>query len=197
MMWAQLTYSRRNRMSRRVGNLIPVLMVLGVLVADAPSAHAQDGFKLGYTDVGPVIGLGGIGSATVSIGGRLEFGVADLPDLGKGVLGVEVSIDHYSYNAFNYGFSYTPLGATANYHFHLENAKFDPFVGLGLGDLIFSAPSSCPTGCSYNASGIYFIGRLGMRYFVSPKLALYGDVGSGSGAGALHVGVTFKLKDGK
>jgi hypothetical protein len=31
-----------------------------------------------------------------------------------------------------------------------------------------------------------------VRYFWQPKLALYADVGSG--AGALHVGVMFKIK---
>jgi hypothetical protein len=36
------------------------------------------------------------------------------------------------------------------------------------------------------------IGRLGLRYFMQPNLALYADVGSG--AGALHLGVMFKLK---
>jgi hypothetical protein len=34
----------------------------------------------------------------------------------------------------------------------------------------------------------------GLRYFVKPNLALYGDVGSG--AGALHVGMMFSLQGG-
>ncbi|MGH7696545.1 MAG: hypothetical protein ACRENH_16275 [Gemmatimonadaceae bacterium] len=45
-------------------------------------------------------------------------------------------------------------------------------------------------GGSYD-SGIYVVGRLGMRYFMSDKMALYGDVGAG--AAALNVGLTFRL----
>ena len=74
----------------------------------------------------------------------------------------------------------------------MENKKFDPFIGLGLGYYIVTEPSGYP-GSSYN-SGIYFIGTLGMRYFLSENMAFYAD--AGAGAGALHVGLSFKLKGG-
>lgn len=179
-------------MMRRVIRVVSVLSVL--MLAAASQARAQ-GFGVGYTDIGPVIGLGSIGDAGVSIGGRFEYGIKDLPDLGNGVLSFSASVDHYSYNLYGYGWSYTPIGAAISYHFHLDNRKIDPFIGLGLGDYIVTLPAcgNVP-GCSGN-SGVYFIGRLGLRYFMAPSVALYGDVGAG--AGALHVGLMFKLKDGK
>jgi hypothetical protein len=176
--------------------LTRVAIAVGVLMfAAASAANAQTtGFNPGYLDIGPVIGLGGIGSASVSIGGRLEYGIEQLPNLGNGVLSFAASVDHYSYNAFcdGCGFSYTPIGATINYHFHLDNRQWDPFAGVGLGDYIVTSPASCPS-CSFN-SGVYFIVRGGIRYFLAPSLALYADVGSGTGT--LHVGVMFKLSGG-
>jgi hypothetical protein len=153
----------------------------------APTARA---FGVGQTDIGPVVGLGGIGAASFAIGGRFERGIRTLPSLNDGVLGIGVSADWYHYSesfiGTDYDFTYIPVAATANYHFNLENKKLDPFVGLGLGYLIVNTPY----GGSYS-SGIYAVGRLGMRYFMSPKMALYGDVGAG--AAALNVGVMFKM----
>ena len=66
----------------------------------------------------------------------------------------------------------------------------DAIMQLGLG---FWGVST-NFGGSYN-SGVYFIGRAGMRYFVGPRLALYGDVGAG--AATLNTGVTFGFGGGK
>lgn len=169
------------------------LLAVAALLAAAPSqASAQ--VKLGYTDVGAVVGLGGLGSASLSIGGRFERIFKALPDLGNGLLGIGVAADVYSWSAGAAKYRYIPIGATANYHFKLDpKNKLDLFLGAGLG---FQSVS-----CSYNgsgnlcggySSGVYFIGRGGGRYFLKPNLALYGDVGTG--AATLNAGLTFKLK---
>jgi hypothetical protein len=171
--------------------ILAICVASGLMLAGATKASAQPmGFGVGYFDVGPVLGLGGVGDASVSIGGRAEYGFKALPDLGNGVLSFGVGVDHYSYNQFNFGFSYTPISATVNYHFHLDNRAVDPFIGVGLGDYIVTEPSNCP-GCSFN-SGIYIVGRIGVRYFITPSIAAYAD--AGAGAGSLHVGLMFKLK---
>jgi hypothetical protein len=165
------------------------LTMLASVPAVAQSTTSTDrAFKVGQTDVGPTLGLGGLGAASFAIGGRFERGIRTLPDLGDGVLGIGFSADWYNYNeayvGSDYDFTYIPIAATANYHFNVTNKKFDPFLGLGLGYLIVDTPY---TG-SYD-SGIYVVGRAGMRYFMTPKMALYGDVGAG--AAALNVGVTW------
>ena len=169
-------------------------------LAGASKASAQDsGFGVGFTDVGPVVGLGGISGAGAGFGGRFETGLKALPDLGNGVLGLGVAVDWFNYSnnvqgLGNFSFSYIPVSATVNYHFHLDNKKIDPFVGVGLGDL-FLHTSCSGNACGGESSGIYFVGHAGIRYFVQPKIALYAD--AGSGYGSLHVGVMFKVSDGK
>lgn len=164
--------------------------------AQAPgSAGTNSLFRSGYTDIGPTIGLGGIGSAGMAIGGRFERAIKQLPNLGNGALGIQASVDFWNYNntyvGKDYDFRYINLGVTANYHFNVKsNPKIDPFLGLGLGN------SSVSTDWAGDySSGIYFIGRAGIRYFYKPRLALYAD--AGAGASTLNLGVTFGLGAGK
>jgi len=178
-------------------------MLVAVILAGASTARAQiaapkpaapasgDGFTVGYTDFGPVIGLGAIDGADISVGGRFEHAFKELPNAGNGVLAFGASVDFYRYDLSPFGsFTYTPIGGFVNYHFRLQNTKIDPFAGVGLGNYVVTTPVNC-TGCSYN-SGVYLIAHGGVRYFYRPNLAFYADVGAY--AGALHVGVMFKPK---
>src|SRR5262245_29753993 len=186
-------------------SLLSAASAVAVLVLNAPAVSAQarpaapQNFGMGYTDVGPTVGLGGLGSASAAFGGRFERAVKPLPDLANGVLGIQAAVDYYSWSSgtiggYNWSYKYIPVGVTANYHFALEDKRFDPFVGLGLGYNVVSCSWSGPTignnDCGYN-SGIYFIGRAGARYFFSPKMAFYGDVGAG--AATLNLGLMFRL----
>lgn len=185
---------------RRVSKVLTAAACVALLTQSA-AAQAKGGpgnFHVGYTDIGPVLGLGSVGGANMAIGGRFEHALQTLPSMGNGILGIEVGADYYSwsYAAFSYSWSvkYLPIGVTANYHFRVTEPKLDPFVGLGLGyDVVscsFSGPGSAGGGCGYD-SGIYLIARGGLRYFFSPSMALYGDVGAG--AATLNVGLMFKM----
>ncbi len=179
-----------------MGQVIRAVVVAAVLVAVGSSgALAQKsggGFREGSTDIGPVVGLGGIGG-TVSFGGRFERAIKRLRNLGDGVVALQLSADYYSYSnkigTVGYNFKYIPISATANYHIKVNDSKFDPFVGAGLGYL---AVSSSFNGTGYsNGSGIYFVGRAGLRYYMANGVALYGDVGAG--AATLNAGVMFRM----
>ena len=181
---------------------IRVLAVAAVLAAVGTSGavaqkKAGGGFREGSTDIGPVVGLGGIGSAGLSLGGRFERAIKRLPNLGDGVLALQLSADYYSYSntisTVGYSFKYIPIGATANYHIKVNDTKFDPFIGAGLGYLVVSS-SFNGTGFS-NGSGIYFVGRAGLRYYMTNGVALYGDVGAG--AATLNAGVMFRMSGSK
>lgn len=170
------------------------------MISQSATAQARGGagnFHAGYTDIGPVIGLGGIGGASLAIGGRFEHGIQSLPSLANGTLGIQVGLDYWSWSRvverpagvfFSERITYLPIGATFNYHFKLDEPKLDPFVGLGLGyDII-----NCSGSIACDNSGLYLIARGGIRYFMSPSLALYGDVGAG--AAALNLGLMFKMQ---
>jgi hypothetical protein len=180
--------------------LVSGLSLAGASMASAQGAAAEDkGFSVGTTDVGPVIGVGGLAGAGAGFGGRFETAFKDLPNA-RGVLGLGVAVDYFHYsNDFggglgNFSFSYIPISVTVNYHFRLDNKKIDPFAGAGLGDLIVN--TSCSgIFCGNSSSGVYFVGHVGIRYFFRPTMSLFAD--AGSGYGNLHVGVMFKLKEGE
>jgi hypothetical protein len=167
-----------------------VALIASTVSAQSPASSAGvRNFDVGYTAIGPVIGLGGIGSASLAFGGRFERAVKALPDLGNGILGIGVDADFYQYSNGGASLTYIPVGVSANYHFRLDNAKWDPFLGLGIG---YSMVSISGGGASYSAtSGVYAIARGGVRYFWSNRSAL--QVDAGAGAAALSVGVIFKL----
>jgi len=148
--------------------------------------------KKGYSDIGFVVGLGNIGDAGLSFGGRYENVFKRLPDLGNGFLGIGISADVYSFSRSRGNVRYIPVGATMNYHFNLDPSnKLDLFLGAGLGFQSISCSNFDTRDCGYN-SGLYVIGRAGGRYFLKPNLALYGDLGAG--AATINLGLTFKLK---
>ena len=165
------------------------------LVGQSAAAQARGGsgsFNANYTDIGPVIGLGGLGDANVSFGGRFEHAIKALPDLGNGILGIEVGFDYWSYSNSFASVKYMPFGVTANYHFRVQDEpKIDPFVGLGLGYEIINCSNTVGS-FHCNNSDLYFIGRAGARYFFAPNMAFYGDVGAG--AATLNLGIMFKIQ---
>jgi len=178
--------------------IVGLAVVAGLgLVAQAAVAQtagarpaAAQGFGAGYMDIGPTVGFGSIAGANLAFGARFEKFVRPLPTLGNGMLGIQVGATFYSYSNPYFKYKYIPIGATANYHFRLADPKIDPFLGLGLGFQIVTCSASAGYTCG--GSALYFIGRAGVRYFFSPKMALYAD--AGAGGAALNVGVMFKLK---
>ena len=156
------------------------------------SAAAQDGFKPGYMDIGPTLGFGNLGHASTAFGARFEKGIKELPSMGNGVLGIQVGLNYYSWNYFSANSKFIVISGTANYHFKLDDKKWDPFIGLGLA---YSSIS-----CSYPGSGVDYCegsaldlaARGGVRYFFSPSMSGYADVGAGGAT--LNLGVMFKLQ---
>ena len=184
---------------RRAGAFVTACACVTVL-ANSASAQVRatgSGFAMGYTDIGPTVGLGGLNGANLAFGGRFEHAIKALPEMGNGLLGIQVAASYYSWSSsfvgYSWSYKYIPIGVTANYHFKMSEPKFDPFVGLGLGYNIVSCDftGAGSTDCGYS-SGIYAIGRAGARYFFSPSMAAYGDVGAGGAT--LNVGLMFKLR---
>lgn len=176
---------------------LAALLIGGLTLAVAPAADAQGGFGAKSARIGPVIGLGGIGDAGISWGGRFEKGIKALPNLGDGILSFMLSVDYYSFGCDNaicgpsndFNFRYIPFSGTINYHINTKSDKWDAFVGAGLGYLSFSSSYTGPGDIS--GSGIYFVGRLGGSYAIAKAIQLYADIGAG--AATLNAGVMFLL----
>jgi outer membrane protein W len=197
----------RRTLSSSASKLLAAVVCVAVTTqsAAAQAKGSTPAFSMGYTDIGPTVGLGGLGGASAAFGGRFEHAIKALPDMGNGMLGIQAAVEYYSWSssASGAGFTYTssikyiPVGVTANYHFNIaDQPKFDPFVGLGLGYNIVSCSYSSNFGSSFNgncgySSGVYVIARAGARYFFAPKMAGYADVGAGGAT--LNVGLMFKL----
>ncbi len=190
------------RVSQRALKMLVAVACLATISQPA-AAQARGGvgsFHPGYSDIGPIIGLGGINGASIAIGGRFEHGIQSLPSMANGTLGFQLGLDYWSWSRivegppgvfYTWRITYLPIGATFNYHFKLDEPKLDPFVGLGLGYDIVNCSGGVSGACGYD-SGLYLIARGGIRYFMNPGMALYGDVGAG--AAALNVGLMFKLQ---
>jgi hypothetical protein len=186
---------------RSLGDVVRLIALASIVGTSA--AQAQGGVSLGYTDLGAVIGLGGLGGANVAFGGRFERVFKALPDMADGLLGLQVGVDwwswDYAYFAGNRArVSYVPIGVTANYHFKVQDRKFDPFLGVGLGYEIVNVNASCvylgQDYCRSYSSDLYVIIKGGIRYFMSSSTALYADVGAG--AATLNVGAVFRMQGG-
>lgn len=165
----------------------------GVSQTAEAQAKPAGGFTLGYTDIGPTLGLGNTGGS-MAFGGRFEHAIKALPSMNNGTLGINASFDYYSYNSAFFNYSYIPIGVTANYHFKLTDTRIDPFIGAGLGYQIISCDYDGPGGNigGCNNSALYFIGRVGARYFFKPNMAAYAD--AGAGAATLSLGLMFKIQ---
>src|SRR5262244_2839984 len=79
---------RRMTMRRMAAQVSTLALATACLAAAAAPAAAQAkgaaNFSMGYTDIGPVVGVGGINGASASFGGRFEHAIKPLPDLGNG-----------------------------------------------------------------------------------------------------------------
>ncbi len=104
--------------------IIPVLVFLLL----PTSAKAQ--FQEGGNYLGPSIGLSFLGSSP-EFGLNYERGV-NLKDIGTVGFGGIFRYWHYSESFYGGEWGYTNIliGAQGNYHFVLNDSKFDPWLGL-------------------------------------------------------------------
>ena len=63
-------------------------------LAGASAARAQL-FGPGYTDIGPIVGFGGLSGASLALGGRFEHGIKKLPDVGNGTIAIQIGVDYF------------------------------------------------------------------------------------------------------
>ena len=169
--------------------LAAVIVVAFLLIPSKSNAQ----FEAGKSYAGPSLGFHFHGS-TVIIGGNYEYGM-EIKDFGN--IGIGGIVRYYSYDAGLWSYSDILLGGQANYHFKMSNKKLDPWAGILLDYDIGSTDYSGPYSAWFvePSYGGFFLGlHGGMRYWISPSMALCGRVSFGSYSyGTLDLGVDFKF----
>jgi hypothetical protein len=175
-----------------------VIIVSSLMLGTKVSAQ----YEVSQHYLGPCLGLSFLGS-TFQPGLNYEYSLS-AKSIGldaSGKLGVGGIFRYWGYSE-NFGagkwkYSNVLLGAQGNYHFHVSDSKWDPYLGLVLA-LDVASTSWDGVKDSYwsdkSAGGLWLALQGGVRYFLSPKLALTGRFGFGTlSYGALEIGVDFKL----
>ena len=165
---------------------------LGLLLTG--QALAQQ-FETGVYYAGPRIWVGNLNGA-VAIGGQVERGFTEPGRYGPGIITGGAGIDWYSwsfdYPFGSYDYTVVPVQVFSHYHFIVNsNRRFDPYAGLAF---VYSHVSATWKGTgvgsgSVSASGSDIAGEAGLRYFISQKFAVQGQLGFGYGT--LGLGATW------
>ncbi len=172
---------------------LAVILMLAAIVCMTSTVTAQ--YEMSKSYLGPRLGIG-VNGSSLAFGAGYEYGLTKEISIGG-----LVDYYQYTYDAFaGYGgkYTYIVIGAQGNYHFGPTlkwDSKLDPFAGIVLGyeSISWKWDNSAYNGYGWSAaaSGIVFGGQAGIRYFLSPNLALYGQVGFG--ITYLKAGVDFKF----
>ncbi len=159
-------------------------------------------FKKGDKIAGAKIALGAVYGASFGIVGDFEYGFQnDFLNLGDkpATLGFGGSFGYSSYTSNFSGGSWTYtniiLTASAYYHVDVFNVdKLDTYIKAGLGFNFGGVTYSGAYSGLYSEPSVGFLtleSGLGARYYVSDKLAVSGEIGTGMGV--LRIGVDFRL----
>ncbi len=167
------------------------LLAFAVLMPSRASAQ----FTNGSIYLGPELGLGlGYGGGIV-LGGMIESPITNPGTVGSGRLAIAARIDYYSYSVPDFSYSWIPIGVYCDYHFVINDPKWDLFAGLGLGYVIvsesYSGPDAGLFNYAYGGSTVFIAVQVGARYFFSPNMALRAEWGLGYLP--LGIGIDFKI----
>lgn len=182
--------------------IVERIFLIAVLFLYIPQTiNAQ--YEVGKNYTGPAIGLSFLGSS-VQLGINYERSL-DLNLIGingPGKLGIGGIFRYWSYSSGyfkgNWNYSNFLLGAQGNYHFDLADKRFDPWLGLvlaiNIGSVSWDGPAKAAWYVEPSAGGFWIGFHAGLRYWLSPTLAVNTRIGFGTlSYGALDIGVDFKF----
>jgi hypothetical protein len=169
------------------------VILFSVISLFVVSANAQDIFQKGTSVLNLGVGLG----SHIPVEASFEYGVADKLINGEnGSIGIGGYLAYYSYsNSYTGGkwnYSDIVLGARGAFHYQFVE-KLDTYAGLMLGyDIVSSKWKGDGVAIgSASASALALSAFLGARYYFTPKVAAYGELGYG--IANLSVGVALKF----
>lgn len=172
--------------------VVSVIIALGLITS---TANAQ--YTAGGNYLGPSIGFAFLGS-TPDFGASYEYGI-NMENFGLVGIGGIFRYWGYSDSYFEGQWKYTNvlIGVQGNYHFVVSNNKWDPYAGLVLAYDAGSVSWSGPSGYNYSSptyGGMWLAAQGGLRYWISPTVAITGRIGFGTlSYSGLDFGVDFKF----
>jgi len=182
--------------------LFMLMLVVAQVSAEDTTSTGTPYFKKGDIIVGGKLALGSVYGANVGYVAGVEYGyqddflnIADIP----GVLGIGLTLGYASYSEdyLAWGkWKYTNVVFLAGAYYHADVLKvenLDTYIVINVGYNAGSVSWDGRSG-SYNSpshGGLVAGTGVGVRYYVSPNLAVSGELGIGMGA--LRIGVDFKL----
>lgn len=170
-------------MKLTIKKLFALIVLTGIGITGSFAQSYSKGDNL--LNVG--IGLGG-GFGT-PIGLSFEHGFSDKIS-GGAYVAYASETTPTGFGDFKY--TYILTAARASYHFDFGVEKLDPYLGVILGYNIASAKwTGGGTMPASSAGGVIYGGHAGARYYLSEKIAVFGEVGYG--IGTLNAGVAFKF----
>jgi hypothetical protein len=152
-----------------------LFMLITILFSTLSFAQYQAGKSTGGVLLG--VGGGGLdGDGAIPI--AVEYNFYNVhPNIQLGVFGAyaHTSSDYFG-GKWNY--TYIVLAGQGNYHFKMQAAEWDPFVGLSLGYNIGSVSwDGAGSYATPDAGGFFFSAQAGVNYWFSPKWAVQARVG--------------------
>ncbi len=181
-----------------------IVLILALILFLAQSGFSQGAplFKKGDMIAGAKVALGAVYGASFGLVADFEYGfqndflnVGDKPaTLGfGGSFGYSSYTDDYSYGSW----TYTNIILTVAAYYHVDvfkSDKLDTYLKAGLGFNFGGVSYSGPYGGLYSDPSVGFMtleSGLGARYYVSDKLSVAGEIGTGMGL--LRIGVDYRL----
>ncbi len=145
------------------------------------------GFGVGRTMIGGQLWTGVFG--TTAVGGFVERGVRSLGGDDEFTLGIAAAVDYYAYDRGYFRYRVIPVSASGLAHFRLDEARLDPFIGIGLGYNVIRV--DIEGGSAARVSGLFVGGQAGVRWHFSPTVAAHAQLGFG--IGVLGVGLAARF----
>ncbi|MGE5458730.1 MAG: hypothetical protein ACM3RX_10285 [Methanococcaceae archaeon] len=179
--------------------LFTIILVLFITMAVANDLSAQT-FSKGtkVAQIGLGFGFAGVygdaGIPPITLG--FQYGLEEKISVGP-VLGFTTSSQEFFGGKWSY--SYVVIGARGEYHFLENSEKMDAYGGVTLGYAIVSSSitdenpyynqyySNVSASSSYAVYGFH----VGGKYYVTPQISLFGELGYG--IGYITVGAAYRL----
>lgn len=172
-----------------------LLLALGALFASATMGHAQDIFSKGASALNFGIGVGSYYSGTMTVpplSASYDYAIVDNlvnGDNGSISVGGYLGFSSNSINTLvgNYTQSHFVLGARGAFHYQFA-PRLDTYAGLMLG---YEHNGVSGQFNSLTTNGVATSIFAGARYFFSPTVAGFGELGYG--VSFFTLGVSFRL----